>query len=271
VKTVLYTTDDEAEALAEEERQIEDHVKRGIKLVNWRIGNELLPPMYRKQTSPLIPQIPQMTQAHKEMLERATAARTKAAAGEQSVDVQEPSPMRRHLIELAAKRDLRAWTKFLPIFGDWLGERGDPEEMVCRATWRRVQKSRRERRPMHCHWIVEIPPWCAGWAGCAAKVARRSPLRAMLEALDRSINERWLLHFPPGRVLVHVPLAHYIRLGGTRPRLIRPSPLFRFFEALQEPWTNYNAARDHQVIEHGMVALFWPPPIEAREAASAMS
>jgi hypothetical protein len=40
-----------------------------------------------------------------------------------------------HLIELAAKHDLRAWSKFLPIFGDWLDERGEPEAMVCRARW----------------------------------------------------------------------------------------------------------------------------------------
>jgi hypothetical protein len=162
--------------------------------------------------------------------------------------------MRRHLIELAAKRDLRAWTKFLPIFGDWLGERGEPEEMVCRATWQRAKPTREQRI-----WTVDIPPWCAGWVGCVAKVARRSKLRALLEALDRSINERWLLHFPPGRLLVHVPLAQYMRLRGARPRLFRPLPLFRFFEALQEPWSNYKPARDHQVIEHGMVALFWPP------------
>jgi hypothetical protein len=115
VTAKLYETDDEAEALAEEQRQIDDHVKRGIKLVNWWIGNKLLAPMDRKQTKQTWPPIPQMTQAHKEMLERATNA-LRAAAGEQPVDVQEPSPMRRHLIELAAKRDWRAWTEFLPIF-----------------------------------------------------------------------------------------------------------------------------------------------------------
>jgi hypothetical protein len=160
--------------------------------------------------------------------------------------------MRRHLIELADERDLRAWSKFLPIFGDWLGERGEPEEMVCRATWKRAKPGRGQRI-----WTVQIPPWCAGWPGCLAK-ARHTTLRSLLETIDRSINERWLLHFPPGRLLVHV-LTYSTVLGEARPRLFRPFPLFRFFEALQEPWTNYRPARDHQVIEHGMVALFWPP------------
>src|SRR5262245_7863183 len=36
VKTVLHMTDDEAEALAEENRQIKGHMERGIELVNWR-------------------------------------------------------------------------------------------------------------------------------------------------------------------------------------------------------------------------------------------
>jgi hypothetical protein len=50
VKTVLYTTDDEAEALAEEKRQIEDHVRRGVRLLNWNVRAPLLPRMDTKET-----------------------------------------------------------------------------------------------------------------------------------------------------------------------------------------------------------------------------
>src|SRR5262245_36615670 len=61
-----------------------------------------------------------------------------AVPGARQAIVMPPSPMRQHLIDLAAKRDWKGWRKFLPIFGDWLEENGDPggEAMACRATWR---------------------------------------------------------------------------------------------------------------------------------------
>src|SRR5262249_8612452 len=59
VKTLLYVTDDEAEALAEERRQIQDHVKRGIRLVNYHIKNELLPRMDTKEQVRLLLQVMQ--------------------------------------------------------------------------------------------------------------------------------------------------------------------------------------------------------------------
>jgi hypothetical protein len=67
LKKVLHETDDEAEALAEERRQIEEHVKRGIALVNWNIKKELLPPFDWDETRRVLKQLHELTD---EMLAR---------------------------------------------------------------------------------------------------------------------------------------------------------------------------------------------------------
>jgi hypothetical protein len=187
--------------------------------------------------------------------------------------------MRRHLIELAAKRDLRAWRKFLPIFGDWLDERGEPEAMVCRATWKR--KKGRKRRPhafaQATEWTVDIPPWCQGWLDqLASAVASDSWSYCLLAQIDYCLNEEWFLHFPPRRLLFRV----FMELHTPGPLYIGPLQSFHFSEFPDGvPWPEITfkpALDDHvirhglialdcQVIRNGLIALFWPPDTFTRQ------
>src|SRR5262245_10623639 len=106
----------------------------------------------------------------------------------------DPSPMRQHLIDFAAKHDWRGWKKFLPIFGDWLDERGEPEAMACRATWRLAtdilwtSTSKPATPATGCkkrHWIVPIPGWCSSWGDRALKK------ESVIRLLDGCVNEGW--------------------------------------------------------------------------------
>ena len=71
----------------------------------------------------------------------------------------EPTPMRQHLIDFAANRDWKGWAEFLPIFGDWLSERGEAEEMACRAAWKLVEAVERIVGPIRW-WRVTMPDYC---------------------------------------------------------------------------------------------------------------
>jgi hypothetical protein len=154
----------------------------------------------------------------------------------------EPSPIRQHLIDFAAKHDWKGWKKFLPIFGDWLDERGEPEAMACRATWRLSSDI-----PSHPvlsfrrHWIVPIPGWCSSWTDRALEEG------SVIRLLDCCFNEGWFLHCAPKTLQLYLPYKS----------LNRHKTLWFYEHSASE--LHIDRRLDQSVVQHGLAALFWPP------------
>jgi hypothetical protein len=97
----------------------------------------------------------------------------------------------------------------LPVFADWLADRGSPEEAAARAEWK-VYASRKQDPRAWWQWSV---PVAGGWVrliplkNAAGEVADRviEEGRAKLSAAH---NARWLLCWPPGFVRFTGTLYH---------------------------------------------------------------
>lgn len=107
----------------------------------------------------------------------------------------------RRLLHAAWQTGPAAYLDLLPVFADWLGDRGDPEEHAARSPWafesrQRWKSSARKYREA---WVV-VPP-------------RPVPFREQSPpgAPDKVHNGRWFLGWPPGYV-------HH--LGGSGDRLV---------------------------------------------------
>jgi hypothetical protein len=194
--------------------------------------------------------------------------------------------MRRHLIDLAAKRDWTAWAEFLQIFADWLEDHGDPdrEALACRAVWKPSSRQWGTQR----YWLVPIPDWCSEWRQEASRE------KSVVRALDGCVNQDWFLHCAPGALLFRLgigPSRYKVRMRGAEPAKLKPPKSYRFYEALEDwrdkcHWTRqlpppgwrtvrYRVAPgtweerrefwtperlfDRKIVEHGFAALFWPP------------
>jgi hypothetical protein len=172
--------------------------------------------------------------------------------------------MRQHLIDFAAKRDWKGWAEFLPIFGDWLDERGDPEAMACRAAWKLVKAVERIDGWIR-HWRVTMPDYCSPWADDVLLET------SLIRRLDGSVNQQWFLHCAPGTLIYEVRPG---QKGLWRhPITKQPSQFkhYHFWENPQWPQVRMRHAQtvDQLVVRHGFVALFWPPGTFQPEKTSA--
>jgi hypothetical protein len=194
--------------------------------------------------------------------------------------------MRQHLIDFAAKRDWKSWAEFLPIFADWLEDRGDPsvavEAMACRAAW----KLSKEWEIMR-YWLVPIPDWCSEWRQEASRE------KSVVRALDGCVNQDWFLHCAPGGMQFRLAIGlsrHKVRMPGAETAKLKLPKTYRFYEVLEGSrdkvrWTRQQPAGwrivhyrvapetwetrrefwtpvtpfDRKIVEHGFAALFWPP------------
>jgi hypothetical protein len=167
----------------------------------------------------------------------------------------EPSAMRQHLIDFAAQRDWTGWAEFLPIFGDWLDERGEPEAMACRAAWKLAKALERIDGWIRW-WRVPIPDCCLHWADDVLLET------SLIRRLDWSVNQRWFLHCGPGT------LNYEVRPGqmGLWPHPVTKQPIkfthYYFWEnSLRQKGMPAQQGQkvDHLIVRHGFAALFWPP------------